>query len=295
MLKKLGIKKWDALEQLFYVVGGCLIFAIAVNMIIGPRGIYSGGSTGIIQLIRRFFLNVLHVQMPKGLDLAGIINLAFNIPILYMAYKVMGKMFFIKTLVTVVVLSIFLAIVPVLETPIITDYLATSLVGGVLAGTGAGWILRGRSCGGGTDVIGVCCTKLFPGFSVGRMSIMINAVIFSIYLILFDVEICIYSFIYVVICGLSLDRAHIQNINTSAMIFTKKEGIAEAIMTQMKRGVTNWEGEGAYTHKSSNILFVVVSKYEVGELKRVIHSIDPDAFVVFTEGCAIDGNFEKRL
>lgn len=295
MLKKLGIKKGDLAEQLFYVIGGCLMFAVAVNMIIGPRGIYSGGSTGVIQLIRRFFLNVLNVKMPAGIDIAGIINLCLNIPILYMAYRVMGRLFFVKTMVTVVILSIFLAVVPVLEEPIITDYLATCLIGGIMAGTGAGWILRGRSCGGGTDVIGVCCTKLFPGFSVGRMSIMINAVIFAIYLILFDVEIVIYSYMYVVVCGLALDRAHIQNINTSAMIFTKKEGIDEAIMTNMRRGVTEWNGTGAYTKEDSKVLYVVVSKFEVGELKRLIHSLDPDAFVVFNEGCAIDGNFEKRL
>ena len=295
MLKKIGLKKGELFEQILYVEGGCFMFSIGVNMIIGPRGIYSGGSTGVIQLIRRFFLNVLNVQMPAGIDIAGIINLCLNIPILYMAYKVMGKLFFVKTMATVVMLSVFLALVPVLEEPIITDYLATCLIGGIMAGTGAGWILRGRSCGGGTDVIGVCCTKLFPGFSVGRMSIMINAVIFAIYLILFDVEIVIYSYIYVVICGLSLDRAHIQNINTSAMIFTKKEGLDEAIMSKMKRGVTEWNGTGAYTQEDSKVLYVVLSKFEVGELKRLIHSIDPDAFVVFNEGCAIDGNFEKRL
>ena len=295
MLKKLGIKKGDFAEQLFYVIGGCLMFAIAVNMIIGPRGIYSGGSTGVIQLIRRFFLNVLHVKMPDGIDIAGIINLCLNIPLLYMAYRVMGKLFFVKTMATVFILSIFLAVVPVLKEPIITDYFATCLIGGILAGTGAGWILRGRSCGGGSDVLGVCCTKLFPGFSVGRLSIMINAVIFAIYLILFDVEIVIYSYVYVVIAGLSLDRAHIQNINTSAMIFTKKEGIEDAIMTTMKRGVTEWKGTGAYTQEDSKVLYVVVSKFEVGELKRLIRSLDPEAFVVFNEGCAIDGNFEKRL
>ena len=79
------------------------------------------------------------------------------------------------------------------------------------------------------------------------------------------------------------------------MIFTKKEGVDTAIMTQMKRGVTEWNGTGAYTREDSKVLYVVVSKFEVGELKRLIHNIDPNAFVVFNEGCAIDGNFEKRL
>ena len=66
-------------------------------------------------------------------------------------------------------------------------------------------------------------------------------------------------------------------------------------MEQLGRGVTNWDGEGAYTNKTSYILFVMISKYEEGQIKRIVHSIDPDAFMIFTEGCAVDGNFEKRL
>ena len=53
--------------------------------------------------------------------------------------------------------------------------------------------------------------------------------------------------------------------------------------------------EGAYTNKTSYILFVLISKYEVGQIKQIVHSIDPHAFMIFTEGCSVDGNFEKRL
>ena len=69
----------------------------------------------------------------------------------------------------------------------------------------------------------------------------------------------------------------------------------EAIMEQMGRGVTNWDGEGAYTNKTSYILFVMISKYEVNQIKKIVHSIDPNAFMILTDGCSVDGNFEKRL
>lgn len=295
LLKNLGRDKREYLGHLVYVLGGCLLFAVAVNMVIVPIGIYSGGTTGVIQLIRTLLLDVLKLHMPKGIDLAGIINFSVNIPLLYMAYRVMGKEFFAKTLCTVVILSTFLALIPVLDEPIITDYLTACLVGGIMAGTGAGMILRGKSCGGGSDILGICCTKLFDGFSVGKMSILLNIVIFSIYMVFFDMEIVIYSFIYTVVCAISLDRAHIQNINVSVMIFTKKEGIAETILEKMRRGVTNWDGVGAYTQKEASVLYVIISKYEENQLRKIVHSIDPDAFMVFNEGCTIDGNFEKRL
>lgn len=66
-------------------------------------------------------------------------------------------------------------------------------------------------------------------------------------------------------------------------------------MDQMGRGVTNWDGAGAYTNKTAYILLVMISKYEVTQIKQIVHSIDPNAFMIFTEGCSVDGNFEKRL
>ena len=103
------------------------------------------------------------------------------------------------------------------------------------------------------------------------------------------------ALIYTTVLAMAIDRVHIQNINTSVMIFTKKTGISKAIMEQTGRGVTNWDGEGAYTNKTSYILFVMISKYEVNQIRQIVHSIDPNAFMIFTEGCSVDGNFEKRL
>lgn len=135
--------------------------------------------------------------------------------------------------------------------------------------------------------------KKYPGFSVGRINILMNIFVYMICLFMFNIEIVIYSLIYTTILSIAIDRVHIQNINMSVMIFTKKTGISKAVMEQLGRGVTNWDGEGAYTNKTSYILFVMISKYEVGQIKRIVHSIDPDAFMIFTEGCAVDGNFEK--
>ena len=164
-----------------------------------------------------------------------------------------------------------------------------------MAGTGTGLVLRGRSSGGGQDIIGLCCTKKYPGFSVGRINILMNIFVYAICLFMFNIEIVIYSLIYTTILSVAIDHVHIQNINMSVMIFTKKTGISRAIMEQLGRGVTNWDGEGAYTNKTSYILFVMISKYEMGQIKQIVHSIDPNAFMIFTEGCAVDGNFEKRL
>lgn len=94
---------------------------------------------------------------------------------------------------------------------------------------------------------------------------------------------------------LVVDKTHYQNINMTAMIFTKEEEVQESIMKEMGRGVTYWKGAGAYTKTDTHILVTVISKYEVTQLKKIIYKIDPRAFVIFNEGMSISGNFEKRL
>jgi uncharacterized membrane-anchored protein YitT (DUF2179 family) len=281
--------------QMFYAILGSLIFALGVNIMIVPLGLYNGGFIGISQLLRTLVVDGLHVPVPSGIDLSGILYFLINIPLFYLGYRVLGKTFFLKSLITGFSYSLFMSIVPIPSTPIIDDYLTACIIGGIISGIGAGMVLRGRSSGGGQDILGLCCAKLFPGFSVGKLSILMNILVYGICLFLFNIEIVIYSLIFATVQAIAIDRVHIQNINTSVMIFTKKLGISRAIMEEMGRGVTNWDGEGAYTNSTSYILYVVISKYEVGQIKHIVHSIDPDAFMIFTEGCMVDGNFERRL
>ena len=139
------------------------------------------------------------------------------------------------------------------------------------------------------------CAKKYPGFSVGKIGMLMNIGVYGICLLLFDVEIVVYSLIYTTVLSLTIDRIHIQNINTSVMIFTKQPGVAKAILEETGRGVTNWQGVGAYTNENTEVLSVVISKYEVNQMKRIVQRIDENAFMIFNEGSYVIGNFEKRL
>ena len=80
------------------------------------------------------------------------------------------------------------------------------------------------------------------------------------------------------------------------MIFTKKDGVDQKIMDEMHRGVTKWEGVGAYTNDETNVMVTMISKYEIHQMKQLVKSIDPKAFVILDEGCnVVNGNYEKRL
>jgi uncharacterized membrane-anchored protein YitT (DUF2179 family) len=278
-----------------YLVFGSVMFVLALNIVITPLGLYNGGFMGITQLIALFVTNVLHINLPASINVTGILYFFINIPLWFLGLKVFGKKFSIKTLVTIIIQSGLLAIVPIPKVPILDDYLLACIIGGALAGTGTGLVLRGRSSGGGMDIVGLYATVKWPGLSVGKIGIIVNVIVYGICMFLFNIEIVIYSIVYAFVTALATDRVHIQNINVSIMIFTKKRGISKAIMEETGRGVTNWDGMGAYTEKTSYVLFTMASKYEIPQIKRIVRDIDPDAFVIINEGAQVDGNFMKKL
>ena len=290
----LSPKQRHHVTGIIYSILGAVIFAFGLNIFIIPLSLYNSGFMGVAQLIRTFIVDVFHLSLGQ-VDISGFVYLLLNIPLIILAWTKMGRGFFIRTVITIVVQTAAMTLIPIPRTPLIEDYLTACIIGGLVAGAGSGLVLRGSSSGGGQDILGVYLAQRFPGFSVGKVAIIINIFVYGVCLFLFNIEITIYSLIYGVIYSLACDRMHIQNINVSVMIFTKKSGIPQAVMEQMGRGVTSWEGAGAYTNEYTQVLMVMINKYEIHQLRQIVHSIDSQAFMIFTEGCSVTGNFERRL
>ena len=110
----------------------------------------AGGFMGISQLIRTLIVHVFHFSFGQT-DIAGIIYFLINIPLIYMAWSKMGKEFFARSIITIIIQTAALTFIPVPSAPVIDDYLTACVIGGIIAGTGSGMILRGGSSGGGQD------------------------------------------------------------------------------------------------------------------------------------------------
>ena len=274
------------------IIGGSLLYALGMNLFLTPLKLFSGGGVGLAQLITLFLEQLINVG---SFNLYGIIYLLINIPLLFLAYFQLGHQFFIKTLIGSGAISLFITMVPTLAVPIVDDYLTSVLIGGIAAGAGVGLILIAGGSGGGIDVVAMWAAKKFRNASVGKISLYFNVLLYAIMLFLFDAETVIYSLIYTVIFTLILDKTHYQNINVRVMIFTKKDGIDKAINEQTRRGVTKWDGCGAYTKESTHVLVSCINKYEVNAMMELIQNIDPQAFVIVDENVIVNGNFEKRL
>lgn len=282
-------------ERILMTVAGNVLYAAGVNLMINPIHLYSGGFTGIAQLIRLFLIGFLHIPEIPGLDYMGIIYFAINIPLFFMAYKVMGRKFCITTLISIAMASAFLAVIPVPAVPIVEDRILASVVGGLGSGVGAGLVLRAGSSQGGQDVIGVCLAKTHPNFKVGTIGIIISVCIYTVCLFIYDIPTVLYSVIFAVVTGLGIDRVHVQNIKQECMIFTKKPGLRDAILHDLNRGVTIWEGEGGYTGENTQVLVTVISKYEEPHLREIIARHDENAFMIISDNIRVVGLFQKRF
>lgn len=288
-------------KQLFYEgertlgsILGAFLYAVGVNLFVVPASLYTGGVVGICQVIRTLLIEYLHLPF-QNVDIAGIIYYLINIPIFILAFTRIGKRFFAKTLITVTVMSASLAVVPVVS--VVDDVMAACVVGGIISGAGVGLILRMGSSGGGMDVVGVMVTRWKKDFSVGKINLLVNLVLYGSCLFLFDVEIVVYSIIYAAVYSVAMDKIHIQNINVEVNVITKAntDELEKEVFKELGRGITKWNSMGAYTHEQSHILYIMLSKYEVTRLKTIIHKYDPHAFIVVNEGVSVDGNYLKKL
>ena len=286
--------KWN-MEQMIKAIVGTFLFCFALNIFIVPMGLYNGGVLGLSQLIRTILIDVFNFNF--SFDFAGILNFFINIPLFILAYRTISKTFFARTLFCVSIQTVFLTIIPAISVPLINDMLTSVLIGGIIAGIGGGMTLSAGASGGGTDIIGIAITKKNRKFSVGKLDLSINIIIYAICGIMYGLATMIYSIIYSVFYSIMIDNTHEQNICSTAIIFTKKEPtkIIEFAGNELNRGSTTWEAKGGYKNTKTYITYVVLSKYELQRLERNLVALDENAFMVKTNGVGIDGNFEKYL
>ena len=271
-------------------------YAVGINFFVTPLGLITGGLMGLCQLIRSGILLALHMDAPS-FDFAGLILYAFNVPLLIVAYRLLGRQFFRNTLICATAYTVFLSAVPVPAAPIVDDVLTSCLLGGVISGVGTGIALTSGCCGGGLDIIGLYMSKKGLKITVGQFGIAVNLVLFALCWVMYDIPVVIYSVLNTIFHGIALDRAHRQSVTVQVLIFTKQscQEIDRYIMENLHRGITRWEGKGVYTGEDTHILCVCMNKYEIEDLRDTLRKIDPDAFFVVQEGVHVSRNFDRRL
>ena len=278
-----------------FIIGGSFIYALGVNLFVSPMGFFSSGIVGSSQVIRSVLVQYAGLKLPEGIDIAGIINFCLNIPLFILAYTSISKRVFLRTVVSLVVQTLCFTLIPIPKVPVIEDPLTSCLIGGIVTGAGIGLVLQASATGGGLDILGFYLTMKIKDFSIGKVSIAYNIVLYAICALVFSVQTAIYSIIYMVIYSLILDRTHLQNIKTQVTVLSSSLELPQRVTNELGRGVTIWDGISAYTHNDKIIFTTVVSKYEVNVIRQLINEMDPHAFMIINEGVHVKGNYHSHL
>ena len=275
-------------------VFGALLYAAGINLFVVPAELYTGGLMGICQVIRTVLADAFGLRF-QSFDIAGVIYYIINVPIFLVAFSRIGRMFLVKTLASVTAITLFISLIPTVV--IVEDVMAACVVGGIISGAGVGIMLRMGSSGGGTDVVGVLLIKWKRDFSVGKVNLLVNLVLYGACIFLFDIGTVVYSVIYAAVYSVAMDKVHTQNINVEVYVITKADtsALEKKVFEELGRGITKWSALGAYTYERSHVLYIMLSKYEVNRLKTIIREYDPQSFIVVNEGVSVYWNYLKKL
>lgn len=283
----LSPKTVHLIKQYTLLVIGSILFPVGVTLFIVPWKLNTGGLIGIAQ--------ILSYSMAGGPSLSGLFNVMMNIPLFILAWKSLRKSFVFKTLISLVIQSALLSFLPVPSSPLLPDVLSNVIFGAVIAGAGCGLCLQSAGCAGGLDILGVYFAYKKPGFSVGKISYIVNAFVELGAVFIFGISNALYSVLFIILMYFVTDKVHLQNICMYGLIITSQPEVKKHLLHDLGRGVTEWKGAGAYTGAEKEILLCIINRYEVKAVKRIVRKYDPQAFFLLCHGKAELGNFERRL
>lgn len=282
--------------RIAWIFAGASIYALGMNIFLQPLNLYAGGFMGFSQLFAKL-LNQAGLHF-GSLNLSGIIYYILNIPALVVAYKTTRRRFVVKSLLSVTLITVLLSVVPIPEAPVLEDKIANCIIAGLICGTGVGIILRSGASDGGSDTIGMILSQMNTTFSVGKIALSLNCILYGIMLFLFDIPTVIYSLIYAAFNSIATDRMHTQTISSQVLIITKMPDTSPLeieVMGTLHRGMTKWKACGAYSGDEETILLILISKHEMIQLRNIVKQFDPKAFMSVTEGVDVKGNFLRKL
>ncbi len=270
------------LYKIILVILGNVVIAFGFCMFINPNDFLAGGVYGLAGILQ-YFIPLLPFSIAISV---------FNIPALIWGYKELRRAFVFRSALGIAVQTVCLWLFPRFVPTYTNDPLLSAIVGGVVVGIGGGAALRCFSATGGLDITAMILKKKFST-SVGTMSTAINLCIVGVSAIFFGVEQGLYTMIYSFVSG-KVINAVLEGISRkrSAFIVTNKgELLGPRLMELLGRGVTIIPAMGAYTKEEKSILFCVVNKLEIAQLKAIVQEVDPQSFVTIYETAEVKGTF----
>lgn len=264
------------------MIVGCILISVALNMFFSPHTIAPGGLSGLSVVLSKV----------SGLSVSAIM-LIMGIPLIFFSIKILGTKNAIKTLIGMLLLSICISLTSSLSQVSVTDdVLLAAITGAILLGLGLGVVFSVDGSTGGTDLIALMINKAIPSIPLSKCLVCIDGlVVMSSGIVNKNLETALYSAIslYVIVKMIDFIISGFHYSQCFIIITNEEEKLKEAIVNDIKRGITILDGRGGYTDSSKSVLIVAVNKKQEVHMKKLIKNVDKNAFIIVSKAHEVFG------
>ncbi|MGD1819936.1 MAG: YitT family protein [Pleomorphochaeta sp.] len=274
--------------EYFYIIIGTFLTALGVVLFANPAQIANGGVTGIAIIL----YHTLNFDL-------GITIFILSLPLFILGLLIFGKEYGLKSLVGTFLYSGFTILLShlignngIINYDYHVSYLLSAIFGGILFGSGLGFVMKSGANTGGTDILAQVISR-FTCLTLGNAMFIIDAIIVSCSIFIFGIEAAMYAIITIYITSVGIDKVLLgfgsYSSKTIYIISDKKEEIKKVVLEELNHGGTILEGKGLYTDKERPVLMTVISNNKTGKFINLIHKIDKDAFVIVHDAYQVMG------
>ena len=269
------MKKQNRILSLAAVIGGNILYTLAIKLFLLPANLISCGTTGIALVVNHY----LHIPMTLFIFL-------FNAAMLCVGWAVLGRKFAMTTVLSSILYPLLLELFNrILGDVVITEnLLLNTLFAGLGLGVSLGIVLRGGASTGGMDIPPLILKKFF-GIPVSTSLWTFDFCILLAQMFFHKAEDLLYGILLILTISISLNKVLLLGTSRTEVkiISAKSAEIREGILSRVDRGVTMLYGEGGYSGKETAVIMSVVSNYELPKIEALARTIDPDCFMIVSQ------------
>ncbi len=273
-------------RRIAIVILGSFLLAVSLNFFLINANVYASGFSGAAQLVSSILQDFAKINISTG-----VLLFIFNIPVLILGWFKVGKGFTIYSIISVICATLFLEVLPIIS--LSEDIMLNAVAGGVISGAAVGISLKWGASTGGMDIVAMILSRLNDK-PIGIYFLILNAIIIFVAGILYEPENALYTMLALYVTTLVIDAIHTRHEKVTVLMVTQKaEELQQAIHGQLVRGITILPARGAYSNTDTNMLYLVVTRYELYDLEKIISEVDPNAFTNIIQTAGVYGFFRK--
>ena len=269
------MKRRNRILSLAAVIGGHILYTLAIKLFLLPANLISCGTTGIALVVNHY----LHIPMTLFIFL-------FNAAMLCVGWAVLGRKFAMTTVLSSILYPLLLELFNrILGDVVITENLLLNTVfAGLGLGVSLGMVLRGGASTGGMDIPPLILKKFF-GIPVSASLWVFDFCIMMAQMFFHRAEDLLYGILLILMVSVALNKVMLLGTSRTEVkiISEKSDEIRQAILSRVDRGVTMLYGEGGYSGNRAEVIMSVISNYELPKIESLARTIDPDCFMIVSQ------------